>query len=54
MGLDNNYNLEQFNINDSYFKIYYFGDPKKLRSEFLGYGYRLNDKQGYWQLYLKE
>ena len=50
----NNYNLEQFNINDSYFKIYYFGDPKRLKSEFLNYGYRLDDNQGNWQIYLNE
>ena len=27
-----NYILEEFNTESSYFKIYYFGDPKKLRS----------------------
>ncbi len=48
------YTLEEFNINDSFFKIYYYGDPKKLKSELSSFGYQLNDVQGYWQLYLNE
>jgi hypothetical protein len=27
------YTLEEFNINSSFFKIYYYGDPNKLKSE---------------------
>ena len=49
-----NYSLDEFNINDSFFKIYYFGNPKKLRSELLKFGYLLNGDQGFWQLYLDE
>ena len=49
-----NYTLEEFNINDSFFKIYYYGDPKKLRSELLKFGYKLENVQGLWQLYLNE
>ena len=49
----NNYTLEEFNINNSLFKIYYYGNPKKLKSELLRYGYRLDNNQGLWQLYLK-
>ena len=48
------YNLEEFNTNDSYFKIYYFGNPKKLRSELLHFGYQLKNNQGLWELYLNE
>ena len=48
------YTLEQFNINNSFFKIYYYGNPKKLRSEFLKFGYQLRNDQGFWQLYLNE
>ena len=49
-----NYSLEEFNINNSFFKIYYYGDPKKLRSELLKFGYQLMNNQGFWQLYLNE
>jgi len=48
------YDLEQFNINNSFFKIYYYGNPKKLRSELLKLGYQLKNDQGFWQLYLNE
>ena len=49
-----NYTLEEFNINNSFFKIYYYGDPKKLRTELLKFGYQLKNNQGSWQLYLNE
>ena len=49
-----NYTLEEFNINNSFFKIYYYGNPKKLRSELLKFGYQLKNDQGSWQLYLNE
>ena len=48
------YILEEFNINNSYYKIYYFGNPKKLKSELLKFGYQLENVQGFWQLYLNE
>ena len=48
------YTLEQFNINNSFFKIYYYGNPKKLKSELLKLGYQLKNEQGFWQLYLNE
>ena len=54
IGIIDNYILEEFNINKSFFKIYYYGDPKKLRSELLKYGYQLMNNQGFWQLYLNE
>ncbi len=49
-----NYSLEEFDINNSYYKIYYYGNPKKLKSEFLKFGYNLKSKQGNWQVYLNE
>ena len=49
-----NYTLEEFNINDSFFKIYYYGDPKKLKSELSIFGYRLENVRGFWQIYLNE
>ena len=49
-----NYTLEEFNINNSSFKIYYYGNPKKLKAELLKFGYDLINNQGVWQLYLNE
>ena len=54
ISLINNYTLEEFNINNSFFKIYYYGGPKKLKSELLKFGYQLENVQGFWQLYLNE
>ena len=48
------YTLVEFNINNSFFKIYYYGNPKKLRSELLKFGYQLKNDQGYWRLYFNE
>ena len=45
------YDLEEFNIKNSFFKIYYYGNPKKLKSELLKFGYKLKNVEGYWQLY---
>ncbi len=44
------HDLEEFNINNSIFKIYYYGNPKKLRSELLKFDYKLKNDQGFWQL----
>ena len=49
-----NFTLKEFNINNSVFKIYYYGNPKKLRSELLKFGYELKNNQGFWQIYLNE
>ena len=49
-----NYTLEEFNINSSFFKIYYYGNPKKLKSELSKFGYQLENIEGFWQLYLNE
>ena len=49
-----NYTLEEFNVNNSFFKINYYGNPKKLRSELLKLGYQLKNDQGYWRVYLNE
>ena len=48
-----NYTLEEFNINNSLFKIYYYGNPKKLRSELSKFGYMLMNNQGVWHLIYK-
>ena len=44
----NNYSLEELDINSSYFKIYYFGNPKRLSTELLKFGYKLKNNQGHW------
>ena len=54
IGIIDSYTLEEFNINNSFFKIYYYGNPKKLRSELLKFGYQLKNDQGYWRLYFNE
>ena len=48
------YALEQFNINNSLFKIYYYGNPKRLRSELSKFGYMLMNDQGVWHLIFNE
>ena len=45
------YFLEEFNTNNSFFKIHYFGNPKRLKTELLKFGYVLNNDQGQWGLY---
>ena len=49
-----NYKLEEFNTNSSFYKIYYYGNPKKLRLELLKFGFQLENVLGYWQIYLNE
>jgi len=49
-----NFTLKEFNINHSVFKIYYYGNPKKIRSELLKFGYELKNNQGSWQIYLND
>ena len=46
-----NYFLEEFNVKHSFFKIYYYGNPKKLTSELLKFGYQLKNNQGNWAIY---
>ena len=49
-----NYFLEEFNINNSFFKIYYYGNPKRLKTELLKFGYQLNNDHGHWELYIDD
>ena len=49
-----NYFFEKFDINSSYFKISYFGTPKRLKSELNKSGYDLKDSQGQWEIVLYE
>jgi len=54
IGIIDNYSLEEFNINNSFFKIYYYGNPKRLKTELLKFGYQLNNDQGHWGLYIDD
>ena len=49
-----NYSLDEFSINNSVIKIYYYGNPKRLRTELAKFGYRLKNDQGFWELYKDE
>ena len=42
--------LDEFNINSSFFKIYYYGSPKKLSMQLLDFGYELKDINGRWNI----
>ena len=44
------FSLEEFNTNNSYFKIYYFGNPRKLSNELFKFGYSLQNSQGIWEI----
>ena len=48
-----NYSLEKLNINESFFKIDYYGNPKKLKTELSKFNYQLKNDQGFWMLYKK-
>ena len=49
-----NYVLEEFNISHIFFKINYYGNPKKLQTELSKFGYQLKNDQGYWELYIND
>jgi len=49
-----NYYLNETNINHSIFKIYYYGNPKKLKLELAKFDYELRNDQGHWALYLND
>ena len=51
ISLIDNYIIEKFNIENSFFKIYYFGNPKRLSSELRKFGYKLKNNQGKWELF---
>ncbi len=54
MNIIEKYSLEEFNTEESYFKIYYYGSPKKLKIELSEFGYHLKNDQGYWEVYKHE
>ena len=46
--------LEELNIKHAFFKIYYYGNPRKLKSELAKFKYLLNDDKGSWEIYLND
>ena len=54
INLIENHSLEDVNINRSTFKIYYFGNPKKLTMELAKFGYLLKNDQLHWSIYKNE
>jgi hypothetical protein len=50
----NNFSLEELDIKNSFFKIDYYGNPKRLKTELLKFDYRLKNDQGYWEIYTDE
>ena len=50
ISLIDSFALDEINTNYSFFKIYYFGNPKKLKMELLNFGYNLHDEQGHWEI----
>jgi len=45
------YFLEEFSINQAFFKVYYYGNPKKLTQELSKFGYQLKNDQINWVIY---
>ena len=50
----NNFSLDELNINNSLYKIYYFGNPKRLSNELLKFNYKLKNVKGHWELYFDD
>jgi hypothetical protein len=46
--------IDELSIKDSFFKIYYYGNPKNLKTELFNQGYILSDSNGKWGLYNDE
>ena len=51
IGIIDNHYLEEVNVNHVFFKIHYYGNPKKLTTELLKFGYELKNDQGNWAIY---
>ena len=49
-----NYSLDEFSTKNSIIKIYYYGNPKKLKEEFEILGYKLANNHGFWEIYKYE
>ena len=43
--------MDELNSNYVFFKIYYYGNPKKLKKRLEELGYNLKNKQGNWEIY---
>ena len=49
-----NYSLDELSTKNSIIKIYYYGNPKKLKEEFKNLGYKLENNNGSWEIYKYE
>ena len=47
----NDFSLQEFDIINSFLKIKYYGNPKKLKNELLKLGYKLDNDGGNWRIY---
>ena len=45
------YYLEELSINNSFFMIYYYGNPKRLKNELIKFNYKLKNDQLHWSIY---
>jgi len=54
IGMIDSFKLEEFDVKNSFFTIFYYGNPKKLNSELSTFGYNLNNNKGSWELYKNE
>ena len=51
IGIIDSHSLEEVNVSHVFFKIHYYGNPKKLTTELLKFGYELKNDQGKWAIY---
>ena len=47
----NDFSLQEFDIINSFLKIKYYGNPKKLKNVLLKLGYKLDNDGGNWRIY---
>ncbi len=51
INLIDKFSLEELNINHSFFQIYYYGNPKRLKNALLKFNYKLRNDQLHWSIY---
>ena len=49
-----NFSLSELDVNNSFLKIYYYGNPRILKADLLKFGYKLRNDQGYWEIYIND
>ena len=48
------FSLKEYDINNAFFEIDYYGNPKRLQTELLEFDYQLRNDQGHWELYIND